>query len=128
MINDDRDIYNVELKDAHFSNEEVFSSNGGVSFSLDFIAGNEKVQKTVSVSPKESKEHKFEPAAYSYTLEKSSSSSAIVKGVTSNKPISAEILTKRDFILTSGWHCEQWTTFLVLSLLTVGLPYGMWKS
>ena len=49
-------------------------------------------------------------------------------GVSSNKPKEAEILTKRDYILTSDWHIEHWITFVILSIFSVIVPFSLWRE
>lgn len=67
-----RDLYNVEVVDQHFMNEELFSVLDETKpiFKIDQISGKEKVTKTIRVQPKESREHIFEPATFSYQTQK----------------------------------------------------------
>jgi len=57
----------------------------------------------VTVIPKDSREHEFEAAQYSYSHEKNRDAQRYF-GVSSNKPNKAEILSKREYILKSSWH------------------------
>lgn len=63
----------------------------------------EKVVKEVTVVPKVSGELEFKPATYSFQLSQDPQA-ARHKGVTTNKPKSVEIMTKREFILAQHWH------------------------
>jgi hypothetical protein len=48
--------------------------------------------------------------------------------VASNRPTNGEIISNREFILSSGWHIQNWAIFVALSLISVGIPFSMWKS
>lgn len=92
----------MELSDAHFSNKDLFDHEGQVHLSIDHIPGHEQTSRVVTVTPKEAGEQKLAPAKYKYTLEKEGGKEH--HGVSTNKPVQAEVQTKRDFILTSSWH------------------------
>jgi hypothetical protein len=64
---------------------------------------NELLIKEVMIQPKFNGEHRFEPATYSYSFEKSDIAERYY-GYSSNKPNHVEILTTREYILTSSWH------------------------
>jgi hypothetical protein len=51
-----------------------------------------------------------------------------VEGIAANKPMRAEAISKREYVLKNEWSCESWGIFGLMSLISVGLPYTMWKS
>ena len=63
----------------------------------------EKVTKVVTVIPKFNGEHVLAAATYKYSLEQVESSPKY-NGISTNKPKLAEVITKREYILLSGWH------------------------
>ena len=69
------------------------------------------------VTPKVSGEHNFEAAFYSYALDDAERHS----GLSSNKPTLVDILTKRDFILTSTWHTVIITSIYLISKSMLGI-------
>ena len=117
------------VTDSHLANTELFEvqDEGKLTFSIDQVSGNDKFTHSVRVVPKESKEHQFEPATFTYQTEKGQNAQTH-NGVASNKPIKGDILSKRDYILKSSWHVQEWGVFSLLSLLSVGIPIIMWKS
>ena len=76
----------IEVDDAHFSNNEIFETTGPVSFKVPAIKSNEKHQHTVFVTPKLSGDHKIEAAKYAFKVNGES-----FKGVSTNKPSQVEI-------------------------------------
>jgi len=47
-----RDVTDVEVNDAHFSNNEIFETASPMSFKVPVLKSNEKHQYTVFVTPK----------------------------------------------------------------------------
>ena len=80
------DVSDIEVDDAHFSNNEIFETTGLVSFKVPSLKSNEKHQHTVFVTPKLSGDHKIEAAKYSFKVNGES-----FKGVSTNKPSQVEI-------------------------------------
>lgn len=77
-----RDVSDVEIADAHFSNNEIFESNTSpITFKLPQVKSNEKYEHSVFVTPKITGDHKLEAATYSYKLNGES-----FKGISTNKP------------------------------------------
>lgn len=121
-----RTLFNIEAHDPHFSNTEDFDiAEGQLSFKFESLEGNQRLSKSATVIPKESKEHTFEPVTFSY---QSSRDGQRIEGIAGNKPVRAEIISKREYVLKNGWSFESWGVFGVLSLISIGLPYSMWKS
>jgi hypothetical protein len=79
-------VLEVEVDDAHFSNNEIFDTTTPVSFKVPAVKSNEKHQQTIFVTPKLSGDHKFEAAKYSYKINGES-----FKGISTNKPSQVEI-------------------------------------
>ena len=76
----------VEVDDAHFSNNEIFDTTTPVSFKVPAVKSNEKHQHIIFVTPKLSGDHKLEAAKYSYKINGES-----FKGISTNKPSQVEI-------------------------------------
>lgn len=68
LLIDFRDATDIEVNDAHFSNNEIFDASSSLSFKVPLIKSNEKHQHSVIVTPKLSGDHKLEAAKYSYKI------------------------------------------------------------
>jgi hypothetical protein len=63
------------------------------------ICRGEKVSKQIFVTPLSSGEINLQPVAYTFSLDGEE-----LSGSSSDKPASVEVLTKREYILSSSWH------------------------
>ena len=59
--------------------------------------------REVKVVPLNYGDHDFQAATYTYQLEQGESATKY-SGVTTNRPTTLEIKTKREFVLTQEWH------------------------
>ncbi len=72
----------IEIVDAHFSNNDIFESNTSpLTFKVPQVKSNEKHQHSFFVTPKITGEHKLEAATYSYKINGES-----FKGISTIKP------------------------------------------
>jgi hypothetical protein len=62
-----RAISNIEAHDPYFSKNEHFElTEGELTFKFERLQGGQRVSKSITVIPRESSEHTFEPATFSY--------------------------------------------------------------
>lgn len=119
-------LTDIRVEDKYFSNNQNFELiDGQLNFNIDTLSGKESIAKQIKVIPKHSGEIAFSPATFSY---KTSEQGSRVNGIATNKPVKADIISHREYVLKSGWSAGSWGVFGLLSLVSVGLPYTMWKS
>lgn len=110
-----RDVYNIELNDSHFANEEYFKLVDNTNSKITIphlpryipkaliVNSYVKMVKEIRVVPQQYGDHIFEPATYKYSHSKEDSASTLV-GISTNKPQTIEIMTLREYKLSSGLH------------------------
>eukprot|EP00347_Sterkiella_histriomuscorum_P000888 403374137 len=124
-----KDVLNLELIDNHFSNASFYQPKDAqhVRLSIASLPQKEKVVREVQVTPVIEGEHTFEAAIYSYQMQDDESQVRFT-GVTTNKPKALEIASRREYVLQQETHSNEWIVFLVLSIISVSLPFVMWRS